>query len=302
MIRQGAERKSRGAWWIGVSILGLLVIWVIWWKWDAIVGGLSGPSGAEATEAVETVGETAASAQPVEISPAERYWTETLGQPPAWPEDFRSPESCEQVESDLARICEVVDQRDYVDAAGIAGGACGLIRTLADELAARPPEISSELKSYQTMLDNVFHLFRVVGRKRLELVRRIQWEEHELAEPASMALYRWLVSRQICARSGTTPVTPETLYAYAGFLFNTMGGQAYLRRRAPRAEALASFYALLILDEAQSADYNPAGIDPRPELLRTRALLQDEPLVFRERYLLILDQMAERWKERSAPA
>jgi hypothetical protein len=81
-----------------------------------------------------------------------------------------------------------------------------------------------------------------------------------------------------------------------------MGGQAYLRRRAPRIEALASFYALMILDRAQQDGHNPAGVDPRPEIQRTRALLESEPLVFREHYLVVLDQMAERWKERSEPS
>ncbi len=55
----------------------------------------------------------------------------------------------------------------------------------------------------------------------------------------------------------------------------------------------------LIVDRAQQSGLNPAGIDPRPEIERTRAMIQAESLVFREHYLLILDQMAERWKERS---
>ena len=152
---------------------------------------------------------------------------------------------------------------------------------------------------HKTILDNVFHLFRVIGRERLDLLRRIQWEEHELAEPAAMALYRWAVSRERCARSGTTTLRPEPMYEYAGFFFNTMGGQAYLRRRAPRIEMLASLYGLLIVDRAQQSGLNPAGIDPRPEIERTRALIESESLVFRAHYLLILDQMAERWKERS---
>ena len=139
----------------------------------------------------------------------------------------------------------------------------------------------------------------MVGRERIDLLRRIQWEEHELAEPAAMALYRWVVSREGCARSGSTTFEPVPLYDYAGFFFTTMGGQAYLRRRAPRVEALTSLYALLIVDRAQQSGLNPAGIDPRPEILRTRAMIEAEPLVFREHYLLILDQMAERWKERS---
>jgi hypothetical protein len=174
-----------------------------------------------------------------------------------------------------------------------------LIRVVVEEFAENPPRIASELESYDAILTNVFHLFRVAGRERIDLLRRIQWEEHDLAEPAAMALYRWAVSRERCARSGSTTLQPEVLYNYAGFFFTTMGGQAYLRRRAPRVEALASLYGLLIIDRAQQSGLNPAGIDPRSEIERTRAMLQSESLVFREHYLLILDQMAERWKERS---
>jgi hypothetical protein len=177
-----------------------------------------------------------------------------------------------------------------------------LIGALAEELAAHPPAIASELKSYQTMLQNVFHLSRVAGRKRIEQARRILWEEHELAEPAAMTVYRWLVSRERCSRSGRTAITTEALYDYAGFLFTTMGGQAYLRRRSPRVEGLTSFYALAVLERARESGYDPAGIDPRGEIQRTRALLAAQPLVFRERYLAQLDRMAESWKKRSEPS
>jgi len=306
----GDKTKNRRPLLVGGLILSLVVVWVVWWQWDAVRGVFSGDaapdagSGAEISSAEpKDAGESEHAAPPLsEIARAERRWAELLGQPPVWPEDLAAPKRCEEVEAALVRVCTVLDQRDYVRAGAPAGGSCGLIRALAEELAAHPPDISSELKSYETILDNVFHLFRVLGRKRMELVRRVQWEEHELAEPASLAIFRWLISREGCARSGSTTLTTEGLYEYAGFFFNTMGGQAYLRRRAPRIEALASFYALMILDRAQQDGHNPAGIDPRPEIQRARALLETEPLVFREHYLVVLDQMAERWKERSEPS
>lgn len=307
MKADGSERKNIRPILIGSLIVLLIVVWLVWWQWDTITGKSSEATGRVADAApVETVpvadgsgtgGERGQARS--EQTLAEDRWKALTGQAPAWPEDLTDPQSCEQVEADLARVCSVLDQRDYVREVAPAGGACGLIRTVAEELASRPPDISSELGSYQTILDNVFHLFRVIGRERLDLLRRIQWEEHELAEPAAMALYRWAVSRERCARSGATTLRPEPMYEYAGFFFNTMGGQAYLRRRAPRIETLASLYALLIVDRAQQSGLNPAGIDPRPEIERTRALIESESLVFREHYLLILDQMAERWKERS---
>ena len=305
--RERDERKSVRPILVGSLVVLVIVVWLVWWQWDAITNGFSDAAGPEskAAQAESAVGgddtATGQGGSPTlsDQALAERRWEELTGQPPVWPEDLTNPQNCEEVEADLARICSLLDQRDYVRAVAPTGGACGLIRTVAEELAANPPDISSELESYETMLDNVFHLFRVVGRKRLELLRRIQWEEHELAEPAAMALYRWAVSREGCARSGTTTLRPEPLYDYAGFFFTTMGGQAYLRRRTPSIEALASLYALLIVDRAQQSGLNPAGVDPRTEIQRTRALIETEPLVFREHYLLILDQMAERWKERS---
>jgi hypothetical protein len=288
-------------------IVVLLAAWVVWWQWDAIVGTRSDsptPDQPTAGAGTPTPDERSNAGGPTADEgskrlQAEQRWAGLIGQPPEWPEDLTNPQSCEQVEADLARVCAALDQRDYVREAGLPGGSCGLIRTVAEDLARRPPNIASELESYEAILSNVFHLFRVVGRERLDLLRRIQWEEHELAEPTAMALYRWAVSRERCARSGKTPLEVEPLYDYAGFFFTTLGGQAYLRRRAPRVEALASFYALLIVDRAQQSGLNPAGIDPRPDIQRTRALIESEPLVFRDQYLLILDQMADRWKDRS---
>jgi len=305
--RQGAERRSVRPYVVGGLVVSLIVVWIIWWQWGAITGGLSGSAGSEEqVGAVEAVSEADVAGSAAERDPgrseqtlAEERWSALTGQAPVWPADLTNPQSCEEVEAALARICAVLDQRDYVREAAPAGGSCGLIRVVAEELAARPPNIASELESYETILANVFHLFRLAGRQRIDLLRRIQWEEHELAEPAAMALYRWAVSRERCARSGSTTLQPEPLYNYAGFFFTTMGGQAYLRRRAPRVEALASLYGLLIVDRAQQSGLNPAGIDPRPEIERSRAMIQAESLVFREHYLLILDQMAERWKERS---
>ena len=90
------------------------------------------------------------------------------------------------------------------------------------------------------------------------------------------------------------------MYAYSGFLFNTMGGQAYLRRRTPRTEALACFYALQVLDQAIAAGHNPEGLDPRTEIPRCRALLDSQPLVFSARYVDTLDRMARRWETRTS--
>jgi len=127
-------------------------------------------------------------------------------------------------------------------------------------------------------------------------------EEQDHAEPIALALYRWLVSREACARSGRTAIGKEPLYEYAGFVFQTMGGQAYLRRRTPKVEALTGFYALLLLDRAVESDHNPHGVDPRPEIRRTLDLLEAQPLVFGDRYRTVLEEMRQRWELRDTPS
>jgi hypothetical protein len=224
-----------------------------------------------------------------------------VGTPPVWPEDLVDPQDCEGVETALARICAVLDERESIRSASLPGGACGLLRTVSEALAVRPPDITSELKSYPIMLENVFHLYRVLGKDRTALLRSLQAEEQTLAEPAALAIYRWLASRELCSRSGRTTLKTEALYDYSGFFLTTMGGQAYLRRRTPRVEALTSFYALLFIDRAQRSDHDPAGIDPRFQIQRTRELIESQSFVFRDHYLAILDRLAESWRRKAEP-
>ena len=173
-----------------------------------------------------------------------------------------------------------------------------MLKQVSEELATRPPDISSELKSHSVMLANVFHAFRVLGRKRLGLLRNTLEGERNLAEPLAFALYRWLASRETCAPTGSNPVRFAALYNYAGFFFNTLGGQAYLRRRTPRVESLVCFYALQVVDRSVERGRNPHGLDPRPEIGRCLALVRSQDLLFADRYADELGRMARRWDER----
>jgi hypothetical protein len=195
----------------------------------------------------------------------------------------------------LGRICATLEAR--TPALREFGGACALIEQLGPELAANPPDLSSELSSYDTLLGNVFHVFRVAGRGRMRVMRRAV-AERDLAEPGALALFRWAISHDRCSGARSRPVGRDALYSYAGFLFNTLGGQAYLRRRSPRIEALACFYGLQVLDAAIRDGHNPQGLDPRSEIPRCRELVGAQRFVFTEQYVAALDEMSRRWETR----
>lgn len=299
-LRRQPEKRVRVRSLLGGGLVfAVVIIWLVWWQWDRLVG----PPGEPAVDAAAAAEgpQPAPEAEPPEadpISAAAERWVERVGGAPVWPEDLGSPRDCAAVEADLARLCGVLDATARFRQAALPGGSCGALKEAAAALSSRPPLLESELSSYSSILSNVFHLFRAVGRERIELLRGALADNGDLAEPMALALYRWAVSRESCARSGRPPVRQAVLYDYAGFLLQTLGGQAYLRRRSPEVEALTTFYALLVLDRAQSDGLNRHGIDARPEIRRARTLLAGQPLVFRERYLAILDEMGRRWESR----
>lgn len=301
-VKQAPEKTIRLktlATWGFASILAAVLL--LWWQADALRRALGPPR--DVLGSAEQVGDRSVDDDPREAADrgplAETLtgvvlrWTEVAGAEPTWPSDFAVPQSCEAVERDLAALCAAVDAR-----AG-AGGFCAVLRDAAEELAGRPPQPSAELRSYATLLGNVFHLARTLGLERVALLRDVLNDELATQELAAMTLFRWSLSRERCSEQRSR-ITLSSMYEYSAFLLQSMGGQAYLRRRGPLTEALATFYAILILDQALDANINPHGIDPRPELSRCRGLLQSQPLVFRDRYLGILEEIAGRWEARAA--
>jgi len=287
---------SNRNWIIVLVVLVIVVVVAILWGRDRF-GKDAAPALVVDSAPATRAPDLAAVEDPAPLGRAGRRWAEITGETPVWPEDFAAPASCDAVQNELARICVAIDLR--IPELGRQGGSCTLIEQMGSELAAAPPDLSSELRSYETLLQNVFHLFRVAGRERLGFARRVLAEE-DLAEPAALTLYRWAVSHERCSRTGRDALGRSSLYAYSGFLFNTLGGQAYLRRRSPRVEALVCFFGLEALDGAIREGHNPQGLDPRPEIPRCRELVAASDFVFEERYLAQLDAMSARWDKRGS--
>jgi hypothetical protein len=228
----------------------------------------------------------------------ERRWLEATGLPPVWPEDFDTPGDCATAVDTLKALCGRLDSRPYVQAWGLEGGSFGLLLDVSSDLERRTPVIEGELRRHGSVLHNVSHLFRVLGERRIRRLLEMTILEPEMREPMALALYRWGRVRQRCEGDEPRAMNLNAQYDYAAWLISTIGGQAYLRRRAPGLEALASFYALVILDRAEQKGHNPYGIDLRPEIARCSELIRSQNLVFRDRYMEILDRMDRRWKSR----
>lgn len=284
---------------IAAILVGAAVLFVALWKRDTLFGEGQQPLPSERSapqRALPPSAATPAVPTPEQIDEAEQRWVEAVGHPMAWPQQLARP-ACDEVDEEMETLCRALDDRPRLRVAG-EGSPCEFLREAALELAARPPAVSAELHSHTAMLGNVFHLFRVLGRERLGLLRDLVHDEGALAEPAAFVLYRWWISRDACDDQDAGEVGLESFYEYAGFAFQSIGGQAYLRRRPPRIEALACFYGLHGLDVAISSGHNPGGLDLLPELERCRVLVATQSLLLSGDYGAELERIAERWRAR----
>ena len=293
-MTQSRPKKDRTA--ILMRMLPLLLLIVLvalffWWR-HHVSRPASPPAEAEQAEAAPDT----ASPEPGLAVP-EQQWLEATGQSPEWPDDFGQPVDCRAVIDRLRSLCNRLDERSYVREWSLPGGSFNALSQVADALDDDPPPLSGLFQHVDLLRSNVTHLFRALGRERASRLLRIVREEPWLAEPFSLALYQWLSSASRCEIAPRAPAR-ERQYDYAAFLLQTIGGQGYLRRRSPRLEALASFYALQIVDRAVQRGHDPQGVDLRHEIARCEELIEGSQLVFRERYLEILTEMEARWKAR----
>jgi hypothetical protein len=310
-MKKGA-RRSWGDW-IGLAVVLLVLgagLAYLLWKQDELLPKVCQPlldeRQAECERRIEALrGELQHQLPPSPPAPAPvagpsedaRRWAELTGSYPQWPDDLTAPRDCGDTEEDLRAICQELDRRPYIQPRNLEGGTFALLFKVGAELATHPPVPSGETRQPQALLANAFHLFRNLGKDRMEILREILNREEAVSEPLAMALYRWLAAQERCWKE-TSPIRSSVLSDYAAYLLNTLGGQGYIRRRSPRVAALATFYALITLDESMQRGMNPHGVDLRTHVTLCRELLKTQELVFKDRYLEVLQQLEARWTNR----
>jgi len=272
-----------------VAILAVLV-WMNREPWFG-VGGRSIPGQDPARDDAASLHQPDPAAAMTDL---EQAWTRTTGGPPVWPSELAAPSDCAEAVSDLAALARRLDQRVYVQNWSLPDGVYGLLTGSALDLGNNRPQVTGELTRLDNVLANVSHGYLVLGRQRLERILRLIQEEPEMVEPMAMALFRWVRVRDRCGDPADRGPAVHAQYDYAAFALNSLGGQAYLRRRPARIEALAGFYALLILDRSIEEGYNPYGLDPAGEVRRYDQMLAGQNLLFGDRYREMLRQVGSR--------
>ena len=87
--------------------------------------------------------------------------------------------------------------------------------------------------------------------------------------------------------------SPKTMYEYAGYILNTLGGRSYLLRRSPKVRALTTYYCVLALDQANEEELNSKGIDIRPYIKSSLLEVKNQiGLIYQKEYINKLNELS----------
>jgi hypothetical protein len=168
---------------------------------------------------------------------------------------------CTQLADNIDEFFTKLDNRDYMQPFEIGEKSSVYFPRLIQKLVDNPPVVSGETDDLFTILQNTAHFFRIIGKKNIFILKGILDRERDTFEQTLSDFYR-LTSYPDCLneRFGLT-IGKEPLYYYAGFFLNTMGGRLYLFRRDSMSRMVVSFYAILIIDQANREGRNEYGIE-----------------------------------------
>jgi hypothetical protein len=172
----------------------------------------------------------------------------------------------EQIEEQVAAFFAYLDQKGYVERNNLTGSTYNQYELSVSELSAKPPIVSGETQNLYNLFYNMAHFYRVLGKERVHLVKDILKNEPEIIESAMKTFYLWYTFEDVSEKAIKGRPSLKTMYDYACFFLNTLGGRSYLLRRDSKIRILTIHYCILILDKANDRKLNSNGIDIRPHI------------------------------------
>jgi len=206
---------------------------------------------------------------------------------------------CMKIEKNISEFFVYLDQKNYVRNLISKTNTYARFKRLLKRLAARPPIPAGEGKDPKIVIRNIYHFFRVLGRKDPRLIREVIKNEHDTMENSMEMFYTWVTLGDRCPDPEGLRPSVEVLYRYAGFFLNSTGGRAYLFRRSVGVRLLTTYYCILIVHEADKNGKNNYGIDILPFITPLREEITIYPdFQFQQEYIDKLNQLENFYKEK----
>ncbi len=205
---------------------------------------------------------------------------------------------CKQLADRLHSFFTHLDQKEYIQEFQLGAPAQDYFIALATKLLNNPPVVSRESDDLYTILKNMAHFFRIIGGKNILVIKGILDRERETIEDVAADVFSWTTGGKECSNEAFSFHAPlDKLYEYAGFFLNSMGGRSYLFRRDSRSRLLINYYAILLVDRANTEGINRHGIDIKPLLPVTISEIEgSNQLIYKEKYLDRLYELVEQYQ------
>jgi hypothetical protein len=204
---------------------------------------------------------------------------------------------CTQVTRQVVAFFQYLDSKAYLIWPGIDTRAEELFDSITKQLSSNPPINVGEMEDIYSLVRNVTHFYRVMGKDRIDIVKEILKSEAAVLEPAMSVMFSWMTACGNRSEDGLEHPELKSLYQYACFFLNTLGGRGYLLRRETRLRVLVNYYALLIVDMANDAKINSYGIDIRPHLdYLFYDINNQKGLIYRQRYISRLNALLNKYQ------
>ncbi|MEJ2154868.1 MAG: hypothetical protein P8X96_06010 [Desulfobacteraceae bacterium] len=200
---------------------------------------------------------------------------------------------CKKITGQAVAFFQYLDSKAYLIWPGIDMRAEELFENISKQLAAQPPVNVGEMEDLYSLVRNVTHFYRVIGRNRVNLIKEILRSESAVMEPAMAVMFAWITT----CNYDYDQLNLNTLFQYAHFFLNTLGGRSYLLRRDTKQRLLINYYCLLIIDMANDAKLNAYGFDIRPHLDYVFYDINNQKgLMYRQRYLSRLSALQNKYR------
>jgi hypothetical protein len=284
---------------IAFAVIGLGLLGYYWiGRWHT--GGVESALQKERARCVERVAQLEAEIQRLnnELGPLAQEYKNDLAHAFGTEQDVGAVQGenvdCKKVTSQAVAFFQYLDSKAY---AGDDARAEDLFEEVFKKLADNPPVNVGELDNLFNLTRNVTHLYRILGKERILQIKELLANEAAVVEPAISVLYNWVTICNAGEGGPTDPAKLKSLYQYACFFLNSLGGRSYLLRRESKLRMLINYYSLLVLDKANDAQFNAYGLDIRPHLdYLFYDINNQKGLLYRQRYLTQLVALRSKYQ------
>ncbi len=168
---------------------------------------------------------------------------------------------CKQIIEQINAFYDHLDQQPYMEQFKLDAPSEIYFAKLIQRLIDNPPVVTRETDDLFTVLKNTAHFFRIIGKNNIQLLKGILDQEKNSFEEMLADFYT-LTSQPSCLEEAyAIKLSQSALDDYAGFFLNTMGGRLYLFRRDSVSRMVVNYYAILIIEQANTRGSNSRGIE-----------------------------------------